>query len=121
MFPFGYPVASAQTRKKLSLAGCRWYSRMTGACRSDNVSVAAADACSALPAGSLAGSAVLVRRGTCSFFIKATNAQNAGAAAVVLYNNTAGALAPTVAGTPAITIRAPGSLRSRARKRGGSA
>jgi len=62
------------------------------------------DACVALPAGSLTGMAVLVRRGTCSFFIKATNAQTAGAAAVVLYNNAAGALAPTVAGTPAITI-----------------
>ncbi|MBX3702154.1 MAG: S8 family serine peptidase [Steroidobacteraceae bacterium] len=51
-----------------------------------------------------AGKAVLVRRGTCAFHIKALNAQNAGAAAVVLYNNAAGALNPTVAGTPAITI-----------------
>lgn len=63
-----------------------------------------ADACSALAAGSLVGQAVLIRRGTCTFFIKASNAQNAGAAAVVLYNNAAGALNPTVAGTPAITI-----------------
>jgi minor extracellular serine protease Vpr len=62
------------------------------------------DACNPLPAGSLAGKAALIRRGTCSFFIKATNAQAAGAAAVVLYNNVAGALAPTVAGNPAITI-----------------
>ena len=62
------------------------------------------DACIALPAGSLAGRATLIRRGTCSFFIKATNAMNAGAAAVVLYNNAAGALNPTVAGTPPITI-----------------
>lgn len=62
------------------------------------------DGCAALAPGSLAGTAVLIRRGTCTFFIKATNAQNAGAAAVILYNNTAGALAPTVAGTPAITI-----------------
>ena len=29
---------------------------------------------------------------------------SAGAAAVVLYNNVAGALSPTVAGTPPITI-----------------
>ncbi|HEX2010409.1 MAG TPA: S8 family serine peptidase [Roseateles sp.] len=62
------------------------------------------DACAALPAGSLAGKAVLIRRGTCSFYIKASNAQAAGAAAVVLYNNAAGALNATVAGTPAITI-----------------
>ena len=48
--------------------------------------------------GSLTGTAVLIRRGTCGFYIKAFNAQNAGAAAVVLYNNAAGALNPTVAG-----------------------
>lgn len=62
------------------------------------------DACAALPAGSLTGQAVLIRRGTCTFYIKASNAQNAGAAAVVLYNNAAGALNATVAGAPAITI-----------------
>ena len=62
------------------------------------------DACVALPAGSLTGTAALIRRGTCSFYIKAFNAQTAGAAAVVLYNNAAGALNPTVAGAPPITI-----------------
>jgi minor extracellular serine protease Vpr len=62
------------------------------------------DACVALAPGSLTGKAALVRRGTCSFFIKATNAQAAGAAAVVLYNNAAGALNASVAGTPAITV-----------------
>jgi subtilisin family serine protease len=62
------------------------------------------DACLSLPAGSLSGRAVLIRRGGCTFHIKALNAQNAGAAAVVLYNNVAGRFAPTVAGTPAITI-----------------
>ena len=56
------------------------------------------DGCVALPAGSLAGTAALIRRGTCSFAIKAANAQAAGASAVVLYNNAAGALSPTVAG-----------------------
>jgi hypothetical protein len=62
------------------------------------------DACSALPADSLSGKVALIRRGTCSFYIKATNAQTAGAVGVVLYNNTIGSLSPTVAGTPAITI-----------------
>ncbi|WP_349741412.1 S8 family serine peptidase [Roseateles cavernae] len=65
------------------------------------------DACSPLPAGSLAGTAALIRRGSCSFYIKAANAQAAGAAAAVLYNNAAGALGATVAPTgsdPAITI-----------------
>ncbi|WP_279426289.1 S8 family peptidase [Anaeromyxobacter terrae] len=63
-----------------------------------------ADACNPLAPGSLAGKAALVRRGTCSFYQKALNAQNAGAVAVVLYNNAAGRVSPTVAGTSAITI-----------------
>lgn len=63
-----------------------------------------ADACSALPAGSLTGKAALIRRGGCTFYTKAYNAQQAGAAAVVLYNNVAGRFSPTVAGTPPITI-----------------
>lgn len=62
------------------------------------------DGCNPLAPGSLTGTAVLIRRGTCTFFQKATNAQNAGAAAVVLYNNVAGQISPTVAGTPPITI-----------------
>lgn len=70
------------------------------------------DACAPLVAGSLTGKAALIRRGTCSFFIKATNAQAAGASAIVLYNNAAGALSPTVAGTPAITIPVVGILAS---------
>lgn len=57
------------------------------------------DACSGLAAGSLAGMAALVRRGTCSFIIKAQNAQAAGAAAVIIYNNTAGRFAGTIAGS----------------------
>ncbi|MGI8561740.1 MAG: S8 family serine peptidase [Luteimonas sp.] len=67
-------------------------------------SASTADACSALPAGSLAGKVALVRRGTCSFYSKAFNAQAAGALGVVLYNSVAGRITPTVAGTPAITI-----------------
>lgn len=62
------------------------------------------DGCDPLPAGSLAGKVALIRRGTCPFYAKAANAQNAGAAGVVLYNNSAGRFSPTVAGTPAITI-----------------
>jgi subtilisin family serine protease len=63
-----------------------------------------ADACAALPAGSLSGQVALIRRGTCSFYQKAFNAQSAGAQGVVLYNNVAGRINPTVAGSPAITI-----------------
>ena len=58
----------------------------------------AADACTvsgALP--DLTGQAVLIRRGTCGFYEKSRRAQLAGAAAVVLYNNSAGRFSPTVA------------------------
>ena len=75
------------------------------------------DGCTALPAGSLAGQAVLIRRGTCSFYVKSLNAQNAGAAAVVLYNNTSGFISPTVAGSvPAITIPVVSVLAGRRRR-----
>jgi minor extracellular serine protease Vpr len=55
------------------------------------------DACDPLPAGSLTGQVALIRRGTCGFASKASNAQKAGAAGVVLYNNVAGRINPTVA------------------------
>jgi minor extracellular serine protease Vpr len=63
-----------------------------------------ADACAPLPAGSLAGRIALIRRGTCTFNQKAFNAQSAGAVGVVLYNNAAGFLSPTVTGPPEITV-----------------
>ena len=44
-------------------------------------------ACSALPAGSLAGAIALIQRGTCFFSDKINNAQNAGAIAVVIYQS----------------------------------
>ncbi len=62
------------------------------------------DGCTPYAPNSLTGQAVLIRRGTCSFYIKATNAQQAGASAVILYNNAAGYISPTVAGDPPITI-----------------
>jgi subtilisin family serine protease len=74
------------------------------------------DACSSTvaaappPSGSLTGAAALIRRGGCSFYEKAINAQAAGAVAVVLYNNIPGLLTaavtpPTVPpGQPAVTI-----------------
>ena len=56
------------------------------------------DGCNPAPPapGSLAGAAALIRRGTCGFYEKAINAQAAGAAAVVIYNNVAGILNPSV-------------------------
>jgi minor extracellular serine protease Vpr len=69
-------------------------------------STTANDACNAVaPApGSLTGRVALIRRGTCSFYEKSFNAQAAGAIGVVLYNNVAGRITPTVTGDPAITI-----------------
>ena len=64
------------------------------------------DACNevAPTPGSLTGKVALIRRGTCSFYEKSYNAQQAGAIAVVLYNNVAGLFAATVSGSPAVTI-----------------
>lgn len=62
------------------------------------------DACAALPAGSLTGQVALIRRGGCGFFVKATNAQAAGAAGVVFYNNLPEALNPSVEGKPAVAL-----------------
>ncbi len=47
-------------------------------------------ACSALPAGSLAGKISLISRGSCTFSAKIRNAANAGAVAVLVVNNVAG-------------------------------
>src|SRR5262249_6440852 len=63
-----------------------------------------ADGCAALAPGSLTGQVVLIRRGTCTFATKPSNAQNAGAAGVVLYNNTSGIGGATLVPGPTITI-----------------
>jgi len=49
------------------------------------------DACEAAPAGSLTGKIVLIRRGSCTFESKVVKAQDAGAVAVIIMNNVAGA------------------------------
>ncbi len=67
----------------------------------------AADGCSPFAPGSLSGKVALIRRGSCSFYIKAFDAQQAGAVGVVLYNNVSADLNPSVAppgGFPPITI-----------------
>ncbi|MCU0479543.1 MAG: S8 family serine peptidase, partial [Chloroflexi bacterium] len=104
--PYGYNPATGAPLPP-SAGSLPMAKTWAGAAPSPSTSTTAApvdDGCAALPAGSMAGHAVLIRRGTCSFYQKAFNAQQAGAAAVVLYNNQAGALNPTVAGAPAITI-----------------
>lgn len=61
--------------------------------------------CNAFAADSLIGKTVLIDRGVCNFTAKVLNAQNAGAAFVILVNNAAGAGPLTAGGTdPAVTI-----------------
>jgi len=53
---------------------------------------ATTDGCTAFTnAGAVAGNIALVERGTCGFAVKARNATNAGALAVIIYNNAANA------------------------------
>jgi aminopeptidase Y len=47
-------------------------------------------------AGFPAGNIALIRRGVCTFAIKATNAFNAGASGVVIYNNSSGVISGTL-------------------------
>lgn len=47
---------------------------------------------------------VVISRGKCAFYDKAINAQDAGAAGMVLYNNVPGLINPTVEGEPPVTI-----------------
>jgi Zn-dependent M28 family amino/carboxypeptidase len=58
-----------------------------------------------------AGNIALIQRGGCTFKIKATNAQSAGATAVVIYNNIDGNLNGTL-GSPGQTIPVIGTLQS---------
>ncbi len=51
-----------------------------------------------------AGNIALISRGTCTFALKATNAFNAGAAGVVIYNNIAGTLNGTLGSTFTLDI-----------------
>ncbi|MGH2968294.1 MAG: M20/M25/M40 family metallo-hydrolase [Solirubrobacteraceae bacterium] len=62
-------------------------------------------------AGFPAGNIAVIKRGGCTFKIKAINAQNAGAAGAVIFNNTAGPLNGTL-GSPGQNIPVIGTLQS---------
>lgn len=66
----------------------------------------AAQACdpAAVAPASGPGQALLIERGVCAFYDKAFAGQSAGYDAVILYNNSPGAVNPTVEGDPEITI-----------------
>lgn len=67
------------------------------------------DGCAAFPEDTFDGAIAMVRRGTCAFSDKVNNAQAAGAIAVIVANNAAGAISPSVPGT---TIPAYGALQA---------
>ncbi|MGN6478761.1 PA domain-containing protein [Luteibacter sp.] len=70
------------------------------------VQAAPADACTAITNGSaISGHIALIDRGTCNFTDKVAFAQTAGATAVLIANNQAGAITP--GGTPTTTINIP--------------
>ena len=60
---------------------------------------AANDGCAAYTAGQFQNAIAVIRRGTCSFSIKTNKAAAAGALVVVLANNAAGGISPSVPGT----------------------
>jgi len=84
----------------------------TGGTSGDLVVAAPIRACNAdLPfgnAGAMAGKVVLVRRGDCTFTEKVSNAQNAGALAVMVMNNVSSGLAPMGGSSATITIPSVG-------------
>ncbi|HEY0661637.1 MAG TPA: S8 family serine peptidase [Lysobacter sp.] len=57
------------------------------------------DGCAAYPADTFAGAIAVIRRGTCTFAVKANNARDAGALAVVIANNASALTTPSVPGT----------------------
>ena len=67
------------------------------------LALAPSNGCAAFTPGLFTGKIALIQRGTCSFAIKAQNAQDAGAIAVLIYNNAAGNL--NIGGAaPGVTI-----------------
>lgn len=64
------------------------------------------DGCAAFSAGAFTGAIAVIRRGGCSFAVKVNSASAAGAIAVVIANNVAGVIIPSVPGTtvPAFSV-----------------
>ncbi|HEY5483390.1 MAG TPA: S8 family serine peptidase, partial [Propionibacteriaceae bacterium] len=86
----GAPIAPTSGSAQLAVAGTDGDKAVNTACTQISPDVA--------------GNVALVSRGTCSFYQKALNAENAGAIAVVIYNDVPGLASITAAGIPAITI-----------------
>ena len=82
------------------------------------------DGCDPYAAGQFQNAIAVIRRGTCSFSIKTNNAAAAGALVVVLANNAAGGISPSVPGTtiPAfgVTQAVGNAVRDFAQANGGA-
>lgn len=63
-----------------------------------------ADGCEAYPTGSLSNKVAIIDRGTCDFVVKVTNAQTAGAKAVIVVNHEGDALMQMGGTTRKVTI-----------------
>jgi hypothetical protein len=100
-----YEVGLAQFGPALTAAGVTG-NVVQGLDPADAAGPTTFDACSALTnAAAVAGNIALVDRGTCGFTVKVKNAQNAGAIAVIVADNAAGAPPAGMAGVdPTITI-----------------
>lgn len=78
----------------------------------DGGGISPRDGCEPFPANAnLAGNFALVDRGNCTFLVKAVNAQNAGAKALLIANNAPGPLNIAVS-DPAVTIPVVGLLQT---------
>ena len=73
------------------------------------------EACSALTNGGVInGNIAVIERGNCEFGVKVLNAENAGAVAVIVINNVAGALTSMGAGAVGDTVTIPSFMISQA-------
>jgi hypothetical protein len=100
-----YSVGAASFGPQLN-AGSVTGNVVLGTDPADGAGPSTTDACSPLTNGAaIAGNIALVDRGTCAFVIKAKNAQNAGAIAVLVADNVAGGPPAGLGGAdPTITI-----------------
>ena len=81
------PYADAAFGAPLGLSTVYSYTYLAGANVGDGSNF---EGCNAWPAGTFAGKAAVISRGSCDFSVKVLNAEQAGAEFVVVYNHAAG-------------------------------
>lgn len=107
-----YVAQAAQFGPPLTLTGVVG-DVVVGLDAADAAGPSTTDACSTLTnAAAVAGKIALVDRGTCTFVVKVTNAQTAGAIGVIVANNASTGLPGMGGAAPAITIPSLGVQQS---------